>query len=69
MLPDDEEQIGNAYILPELGAYIPLSGEVSLQRVEVGMPLEGRFRFTSERGERFEGGFVAKWGSQIVYCG
>ena len=68
-LPDDEKQIGNAYILPELGPYIPLSGDISFQRVEEGIPLEGRFNFTSEQGEQFEGGFVAEWGSQIVYCG
>ena len=69
MLPNDEEQIGNAFILRELGPYIVLSGEVTFQRVEEGMPLEGRFSFTSERGGQFEGGFVAEWGNDVVYCG
>lgn len=60
-------QIGNAYILPELGPYTPLSGEVWFQRVEEGMPIEGRFSFTSERGEAYEGGFIAEWESQIAH--
>lgn len=68
-LPDDEAQIGNAYILPELDPYTPLSGEVWFQRVEEGMPIEGRFSLTSERGEMFEGRFVAEWESQVIYCG
>lgn len=69
ILPDDEGQVGNAYILPELGPYMQLNGEVSFQRVEVGMPLEGRFSFTSERGGKFEGQFIAEWGEQVVMCG
>ena len=67
--PDDSGQIGNAYSLSEVGPYIALSGEVSFPRVVEGIPLEGRFNLTSEGGERFEGRFVADWGSQIVYCG
>jgi hypothetical protein len=69
VLPENEGQIGNAYILPELGPYTPLNGDVWFQRVDEGLPIEGRFRFTSERGERFEGRFVAEWGSQMAYCG
>jgi len=68
-LPDAEGQVGNAYILPELGPYTPLTGDVTFQRVREGMPLEGRFSFTSERGERYEGSFAAEWGNQIVMCG
>jgi hypothetical protein len=68
-LSDDEGQIGNAYILSEPGSFVQLDGEVSFQRVEQGMPLEGRFNLTSERGEQFDGRFIAEWGSQVVYCG
>jgi hypothetical protein len=67
--PDNSGQVGNAYIAPALSSYVELDGEVSFQRVEEGMPLEGRFNFTSERGERFDGRFTAEWGSQVVYCG
>lgn len=68
-LPDEETQSGEAYILPASGMRVELSGKVWLQRAEEGMPVEGRFRLTSERGEAYEGGFVAEWESQTVYCG
>jgi hypothetical protein len=69
VLPDGEGQVGSAYILSELGPLVELSGETSFQRVDVGMPLEGRFSFTSERGGQFEGQFIAEWGEQVVMCG
>lgn len=68
-LPDTERQVGDAYILPEFGTRISLSGKVWFQLVGMGIPVEGRFRLTSERGAAYEGGFVAKWESQTVYCG
>jgi len=68
-LPDDDGQVGNAYLVPEIDPYTLLRGEVWFQRVGEGMPIEGRFRFTSERGEVYEGGFVAEWESQVMYCG
>jgi hypothetical protein len=68
-LPDDAGQIGNAYIIKELDPYTMLNGEVALQSVSMDEPVEGRFRFTSERGEVYEGHFSAEWGDQIVYCG
>jgi hypothetical protein len=67
--PDETGQIGAAYILPELGPFQPLSGEAWFQRVDQGLPVEGRFRFRSETGARFEGRFVAEWGDEVVYCG
>lgn len=67
--PDDTGQLGNAYILSELGPLEILRGRVTLQRVEVGTPIEGRFRFTSERGGKFEGRFLAEWDDQIILCG
>lgn len=68
-LPDENQQIGEAYLLPTSGMRIELNGKVWFQRVEEGMPIEGRFRLTSERGEAYEGGFTAEWESQMVYCG
>jgi hypothetical protein len=68
-LPDETGRVGYAYTLSELGSLEELSGEVFFWRVDEGIPLEGRFRFTTERGERFEGRFVAEWGSQMAYCG
>lgn len=68
-LPDVERQVGETYILPESGMRVELSGKVWLQRAEEGMPIEGRFRLTSERGDAYEGGFAAEWKSQTVYCG
>ncbi|MDX1378380.1 MAG: hypothetical protein R3307_05995 [Anaerolineales bacterium] len=70
-MPDDveAEQDGYAYILPELGPFVPLNGEVSLERVEAGKPVEGRFSFTSGRGDHFEGQFIAEWGNEMVLCG
>ena len=67
--PDDTGQVGSAYILPELDPLVQLSGRLTFERVSEGMPLAGRFSFTSERGDLFEGRFVAEWGSQIVMCG
>jgi hypothetical protein len=69
VLPDDEGQVGHAYILPELGPFVQLSGEVFLQSVSVDKPVEGRFRFKSERGELFEGKFKAEWGEEVIFCG
>ena len=68
-LPDETGQVGHAYILSELGPLIPLNGEVSFQHVSEGTPVEGRFSLTSERGDAFDGKFVAEWEGQIVYCG
>lgn len=70
-MPDDAEaeQDGHAYILPELGPFTPLHGEVSFQGLSVGEPVGGRFRLTSAGGEVFEGRFIAEWGDQVVYCG
>jgi len=67
--PDESGQVGNTYILPELGPYTILHGEVALERVEQGMPLEGRFSLMDERGAQFEGRFVAEWNNQVVMCG
>ena len=46
-----------------------LRGNVFLQRVNPDNPVEGRFDFTSESGQHFEGRFTAAWGNQFAYCG
>ncbi|MCC6299970.1 MAG: hypothetical protein IT314_11780 [Anaerolineales bacterium] len=66
---DDEGQVGNALISSGGGAFVPMRGKVWFERVEEGVPVEGRFSLTSESGVLHEGGFVAEWESQIVYCG
>ena len=67
--PDETGQTGYAYILPQLDPLEELSGEVFFLRVDEGMPIEGRFSFTSERGGQFEGRFIAEWGNEVIYCG
>jgi len=69
VLPDDEGQVGYGYILPELGPYTVLNGEVFLQSVSGDKPVEGRFNLKSERGERFEGRFIAEWEEKVILCG
>jgi hypothetical protein len=68
-LPDEEGQLGYAYIQSELDPPRPLNGKILFQRVGKGMPIEGRFSLTSERGETFAGRFIAEWGEQIALCG
>ena len=67
--PDESITEGNALLLLSVGSPEPLIGEVWFQRVDEGMPVEGRFRFRSETGAQLEGRFVAEWGDEIVYCG
>ena len=67
--PDETGQIGFAYILPELGPHQQLSGKVSFQHVEEGIPVEGEFNLVTESGKQFNGKFEAQWGNEIVYCG
>ena len=67
--PDESGQTGFVYILPEIDPLQPLSGEVFFGRVEQGLPVEGEFNLTTERGEQFNGRFKAMWGDQVVYCG
>ena len=69
VLPDNEGQVGNAYILPALDTYVVLNGEVFVQSVSVDKPVEGRFKLKSERGDLFEGRFKAEWGNEIIMCG
>jgi hypothetical protein len=67
--PDETGRIGFAYLLSELGAPEPLNGRLTIRHLEVGMPVEGAFNFTSERGGQFKGEFIAEWGELIAMCG
>ena len=67
--PDETGQVGNAYILPELGPYETLSGRVWFEGVSEEKPIEGGFSLKSERGGQFEGQFIAAWDHQGVMCG
>lgn len=67
--PDETQQVGNALLIPRSGMPEQLTGEVWFQSVSEGMPVEGRFSLTSERGEQFKGKFVADWEGQRVLCG
>jgi len=61
--------MGNAYLVPALGSYMALEGEVTLQGVNGDKPIEGRFRFRSERGDLLEGLFRAEWEDKVILCG
>jgi hypothetical protein len=67
--PDETQQIGNTSLLPQFGEPDQLTGQVWLNNVSEGMPVEGRFSLTSESGAQLEAKFVAQWDDQIVYCG
>ena len=67
--PDETMRVGIAYSLPELDPLEELTGKVTFWRVEEGIPVEGEFNFTAERGGRFKGRFKAYWGNQIAMCG
>ena len=68
--PDETGQVGFAYIGP---IHEPLqqqqSGEVSFQRVEEDMPVEGEFDLRTENGKRFIGKFKAEWNNATAMCG
>ena len=63
------EQDGFAYILPELGPFLPLHGEVAFNIVSVEQLVVGRFSLMSARGDMYQGQFVAMWDHEVVYCG
>jgi len=67
--PDETMRVGGAYSLPELDPLEEMSGKVTFWRVEEGIPVEGKFDFTTESGKQFHGQFKAEWGSQIALCG
>jgi len=67
--PDETMRLGTAYSVKEVDPLEMLTGRVTFQRVEQGIPIEGRFSFTSAGGEAYDGKFVAEWGSQQAYCG
>ena len=69
IFPDETGQVGYAYVLPELGPLEELTGTVTFQRVEEGLPVKGEFDFMTGSGKQFKGKFIAEWGNEVVYCG
>ena len=67
--PDNTGQVGNATLILANENYEALTGDVRFEGVGEGMPIEGRYNFTSEGGEQLIGRFKAEWGSQIMLCG
>ena len=67
--PDKTIKIGNAVYLPPVGSPEQLTGKVSFQHVEQGIPVEGELNLHTETGQQFREKFIAEWGNEIVYCG
>ena len=67
--PDELMKNGNAMLRSPIGSLEQLTGKVWFQRVEQGIPVEGRFQFQSEAGMQFEGRFIAEWENELIYCG
>jgi hypothetical protein len=67
--PDKTMSKGHALLLLPVDVPEILTGHVSFQRVEQGMPVEGQFDLSTEAGRHFKGAFLAEWGNEIVYCG
>ena len=67
--PDETMREGNALLLLRTSRPEPLSGRVSFSRLEQGTTVEGKFKFATDTGQRYDGTFIATWGNEIVYCG
>lgn len=67
--PDDSGEVGNATFLLRYSYSVQLTGRVFFSRVEQGVPVEGRFDFVTEAGQRIKGTFIADWEDEIVLCG
>ena len=64
---DETNQIGQAYILPELDPLILLNGKVSLSHVNAESPVEGAFDLKDENGNHFKGRFQSRVGKSIYH--
>jgi len=67
--PDDTMSVGNALLTLPIGSASQVRGRVTLQHVEQGNPVEGRFDLVTESGEQLKGKFSAEWRDDIIYCG
>ena len=67
--PDETGKSGYAFLLHSQGDSEELSGRVTFEGVSTENPVEGRFDFISETGEKFTGKFTAAWDREIVMCG
>jgi hypothetical protein len=67
--PDETLREGHAMLVLPVDVPETLTGNLSFQRVEQGVPVEGQFDLSTEAGRHFKGAFLAEWGNEIVYCG
>lgn len=67
--PDETLRKGHAMLVLPVDVPEMLTGQVSFQRVEQGVPVEGQFDLSTEGGRHFKGAFLAEWGNETVYCG
>lgn len=67
--PDETMREGHALLLLPVDVPDTLTGNVSFERVEQGVPVEGQFDLSTEAGRHFKGIFLAEWENEIVYCG
>lgn len=66
--PDETLMEGSALLLVPVAMPEPLSGRVTFQRVERGIPVEAMFDLITQTGQEFKGKFRAEWGNEVVYC-
>jgi hypothetical protein len=69
LFPDKTMREGHALLLAPVGIPEQLAGRVWFEGVDRQKSVEGRFKLASEKGERFEGRFVAVWENEPIYCG
>jgi hypothetical protein len=67
--PDETLREGHALLVLPVDVPETLTGQVSFQRVEQGVPVDGQFDLSTEGGRHFKGTFLADWGNETVYCG
>jgi hypothetical protein len=67
--PDETTTAGNALLILPMDPPEQLTGKVSFQHVEQGIPVEGMFDLITESGDNINGKFIAEWGDEIIYCG
>ena len=67
--PDETLREGHALLVLPVDVPETLTGQVSFQRVEQGVPVDGQFDLSTAAGRHFKGAFLAEWGNETVYCG
>jgi hypothetical protein len=69
--PDPTGRLGNAVYRPEpgMGADETLTGTITFQAVQAGLPVQGQMHLNSTSSGAFNGSFTAEWGNTTAYCG